>query len=320
MCLSFRPKPLRVANRQPICLKARRGFLATAAPADLVKKVNLTHFDTRSRTTRARYESLPAHYLLTVPSLQSPARYLILLGCHYAATSALSMAQTLVACARKRRDLRPLLDDPQLDQALGWLKKRAAVYRAKGLERKAVHIPLIKMKDIIIATFKRSTTLGCYMLLTFVTASRRADLSAFHLQEIRPLKPPYQRYSSLLFQMSFWKSDRDGMHTCHKVAVIPTELVKLVQRMTKKWDPPSWDKLAASLPRPYTPHSIRHSAVHALEKNFSLEQISILTQHSAGQDRATISRYLGSYLNSSGGQEQTSMSLFLMKALETNGI
>ena len=241
MCLSFRPKPLRVANRQPICLKARRGFLATAAPADLVKKVNLTQFDTRSRTTRARYESLPAHYLLTVPSLQSPARYLILLGCHYAATSALSMAQTLVACARKRRDLRPLLDDPQLDQALGWLKKRAAVYRAKGLERKAVHIPLIKMKDIIIATFKRSTTLGCYMLLTFVTASRRADLSAFHLQEIRPLKPPYQRYSSLLFQMSFWKSDRDGMHTCHKVAVIPTELVKLVQRMTKKWDPPSWD-------------------------------------------------------------------------------
>ena len=320
MSLSFRPKPLRAANRQPVRLKARRGFLASAAPPDLVKKVNRTNFDTRSRSTRARYESLPAHYLLSVPSLQSPARYLILLGCHYAATSALSMAQTLVACARKRSDLRPLLDDPQLEQAMGWLKKRAAVYRAKGMERKAVHIPILQMRDIIIATFRRSTTLGCYMLLTFVTASRRADLSAFHLQEIRPLKPPYQQYSSLLFQMSFWKSDRDGMHLCHKVAVIPSSLVKLVKRMSKKWEPPSWEKLATAIPRPYTPHSIRHSAVHALEKNFSLEQISILTQHSAGQDRATISRYLGSYLNSSGGQEQASMSLFLMKALETNGI
>ena len=320
MSLSFRLKPLRAANRQPVRLKARRGFLASAAPPDLVKKVNRTNFDTRSRSTRARYESLPAHYLLSVPSLQSPARYLILLGCHYAATSALSMAQTLVACARKRSDLRPLLDDPQLEQAMGWLKKRAAVYRAKGMERKAVHIPILQMRDIIIATFRRSTTLGCYMLLTFVTASRRADLSAFHLQEIRPLKPPYQQYSSLLFQMSFWKSDRDGMHLCHKVAVIPSSLVKLVKRMSKKWEPPSWEKLATAIPRPYTPHSIRHSAVHALEKNFSLEQISILTQHSAGQDRATISRYLGSYLNSSGGQEQASMSLFLMKALETNGI
>jgi hypothetical protein len=149
----------------------------------MIAKVNKAKFDTRSATTIARYTQLPRHYLQTIPFLSNPARYLVLLGEAYAPTSALSMAQTLMAVAHKRKELASLIKDPQTEVALTWLKKRAAVYRAQGKERKAVHIPILIMKAIIIATWKKNHSLGFSILLAFVTASRRADLGAFHLQE-----------------------------------------------------------------------------------------------------------------------------------------